>query len=239
MPKLNKISFFYDCLSPFSYLAFHALKRYQPVWGIDIELKPFLLGGVMAATKNLPPAVRPWAAATAKVSAQDMVRNKQYFNLPHMKPMPNNFFGPQGPADKTGLSSISNTYMRCLAAVSMKYPDCLMGVTTGVFEMIWGDDRDGNNNVVVTPTRLARICEGAGLSTEEADLILQKVNADTVKSILRKNVEDAVALGAYGSPFIVAGDQVYFGSDRLEVMAFTHDLAWVGPDPGRPSVAKL
>ena len=37
---------FYDCLSPFSYLAFTVLERYQPVWEVDLRLRPLLLGGV-------------------------------------------------------------------------------------------------------------------------------------------------------------------------------------------------
>jgi len=38
----------------------------------------------MAATGNLPPMARPWAAASAKWSAQDIVRNQGFFNLPEM-----------------------------------------------------------------------------------------------------------------------------------------------------------
>ena len=58
----------------------------------------------MAATGNLPPMARPWAAASAKWSGQDIERNRAFFNLPEMLDMPSNFFGPEGPADPTGLS---------------------------------------------------------------------------------------------------------------------------------------
>jgi glutathione S-transferase kappa 1 len=91
---------FYDCLSPFSYFAFTVLSRYKSVWGVELTLKPVLLGGIMASTKNLPPMARPWAPSTAKVGAQDMLRNKGWFNVPHMLDVPSNFFGPDGPADK-------------------------------------------------------------------------------------------------------------------------------------------
>lgn len=42
-----RVELFYDCLSPFSYLAFKVLRRYKPVWGFDLQLRPTLLGGVM------------------------------------------------------------------------------------------------------------------------------------------------------------------------------------------------
>jgi 2-hydroxychromene-2-carboxylate isomerase len=60
--------------------------------------------------------------------------------------------------------------------------------------------------------------------------VLSAADSD-VKEQLKKNVAEAVALGAFGAPFIVVDDQVYFGSDRLEQMAFTHDLPWHGPAP--------
>jgi glutathione S-transferase kappa 1 len=50
-----RIELYYDCLSPFSFLAFTTLCRYEKLWGFDYVLKPVLLGGIMASTKNLPP----------------------------------------------------------------------------------------------------------------------------------------------------------------------------------------
>ena len=47
-----RIELFYDCLSPFSYLAFKVLRRYKPVWGFDLQLRPTLLAGVMVCLNN-------------------------------------------------------------------------------------------------------------------------------------------------------------------------------------------
>lgn len=47
-----RVELFYDCLSPFSYLAFKVLRRYKPVWGFDLQLRPTLLGGVMVCLNN-------------------------------------------------------------------------------------------------------------------------------------------------------------------------------------------
>ena len=100
MSKVKQIELYYDCLSPFSFFAFTTLTRYQSVWDVELTLKPVLLGGIMASTGNVPPGARPWAAATSKVGGQDMIRNKEWFNVPHMEGGPANFFGPDGPADK-------------------------------------------------------------------------------------------------------------------------------------------
>ena len=51
------ITLYSDCLSPFSYFAFTVIDRYVKagLWPAKLVLKPILLGGVMAATGNLPP----------------------------------------------------------------------------------------------------------------------------------------------------------------------------------------
>lgn len=61
--------------------------------------------------------------------------------------------------------------------------------------------------------------------------VVHSVTSKLIKDQLKNMVAEAVSLGAYGAPFIVVDDQVYFGSDRLEQLAFTHGLPWRGPNP--------
>jgi len=235
------IELFYDCLSPFSYLAFTVLERYQPVWGVDLRLRPLLLGGVMGATKNLPPMARPWSAATQKVSDQDMTRNKAWFNVPQMLDMPANFFGPKGPSDPSGLAYIKNPYQRTLALLARDHPSALRNATRLVFESIWANPstRDSSGKVMMTLELLHRICTESGLSAEQADAVMAHIDDKEVVGLLKGAVGEAVKLGAYGAPFMVvrtegeADEQVYFGSDRFEVMAFRMAKPWHGPDPTR------
>eukprot|EP00440_Ansanella_granifera_P023780 gb/GFBE01025829.1/.p1 GENE.gb/GFBE01025829.1/~~gb/GFBE01025829.1/.p1 ORF type:complete len:248 (+),score=55.16 gb/GFBE01025829.1/:1-744(+) len=244
-----KFEFFFDCLSPFSYFAFQVVCRYTKIWGIDLQLRPSLLAGIMASTKNMPPGVRPWAAATALESAQHIARNKQWFNVPNMQPMPSNFFGPQGPADPSGLAR-DFRYMRLLAAVQLKYPHALQACAEGVFNLIWADAgaRDSEGNVVINEQILAAICERAGLSSTEAQDAVAAINADSTKAALKQTVEDCVSAGGYGVPFFRIIDHgqsdqpdaiVAFGSDRFEQLAFAMKKPWHGPDPDHPWQAKL
>jgi len=76
----------------------------------------------------------------------------------------------------------------------------------------------------------------AGLSAQQAQQCMESIDSKEVKTQLRTNVADAVDAGAFGAPFFVIDDHIYFGSDRFEQMAFTHGWDWVGPDPTRPSV---
>merc|ERR1712060_559283 len=126
------------------------LQRYKSLWNVDLELKPFLLGAVMASTKNIPPMARPWAQAAAKESGQHIQRNKDFFNVPKMLNSPNNFFGPGGPADKSGLAR-DFRYQRTLTAVRRLHPEVLAEVTRLIFEQIWANQsaRDAKGNVAM------------------------------------------------------------------------------------------
>jgi hypothetical protein len=63
----STITLYSDCLSPFSFFAFTVIDRYVKVglWPAELVLKPILLGGVMAATGNLPPGACVHAHAYA------------------------------------------------------------------------------------------------------------------------------------------------------------------------------
>eukprot|EP01065_Artemidia_motanka_P039983 TRINITY_DN4944_c0_g1_i1.p2 TRINITY_DN4944_c0_g1~~TRINITY_DN4944_c0_g1_i1.p2 ORF type:complete len:244 (+),score=88.83 TRINITY_DN4944_c0_g1_i1:64-795(+) len=231
------VTLYYDCLSPFSFLAFTVLQRYKQVWNMDLQLRPVLLGGVMASTGNQPPAMRKWAPATMKVAQQESRRNLVYYNVPQMQTIPRNFFGPDGPADPRGLAR-DFRYMRMLTVVRQTAPEALEAATRNMFNKIWVDGRvDGA--VPITEDVLRKVCTDAGLSeATAADIVSRIGNADT-KSAVKASVAEAVKHGAYGAPFMRvndgSGEQVFFGADRFESMAVAFGLPWHGPDPARPT----
>ncbi|XP_074003242.1 glutathione S-transferase kappa 1 isoform X2 [Numenius arquata] len=47
------VDLFYDVVSPYSWLGFEVLCRYQHIWNIDLRLRPAFLGGIMQATGTL------------------------------------------------------------------------------------------------------------------------------------------------------------------------------------------
>eukprot|EP00808_Paulinella_micropora_P019590 g59954.t1 len=246
MPPSTLLVFYYDCISPFAFLAFQVLRRYEKLWaarGVQVRLMPVLLGGIMAGSKNVPPLARPWAAAQGLWTQQDTLRNRQFFNVPHMRNMPTNFFGPDGPGDKTGLAA-DLRFRRLLAAVALHAPDKLWLASEAVFDLIWtAQARDDQDNVVLSDALFLQVLRHCGLAEDAARKILATAPSEPVKQLLRKNTSEALSKGTFGVPFFTVedipaggeGPQIYFGSDRFEQMAFIHNLPWYGPDPGRPS----
>lgn len=54
-PKIP-VKFYFDIVSPYSYLGFELISRYQPRWArMQLQLKPVHLFAVLHASENRPP----------------------------------------------------------------------------------------------------------------------------------------------------------------------------------------
>ena len=47
-----RMTFYYDTISSYSWLAFEILQRYKPVWNLVIDLKPVLMEGITTTAGN-------------------------------------------------------------------------------------------------------------------------------------------------------------------------------------------
>ena len=75
----RRVEFFFDVISPYTYLCWHTLEAYAPRWGFGVEPKPIFLGGVMQATKNTPPTDEP----RMRVQDHDADRGAQFDDQDH------------------------------------------------------------------------------------------------------------------------------------------------------------
>eukprot|EP00854_Cymbomonas_tetramitiformis_P009253 gene9253-10960_t len=180
----------------------------------------------------------------AKFHRQDFERNKKLFNIESMLSMPSNFFGPEGPMDKSGLSR-DFRLMRLLTSIhatqSELPPGTLYSATSLAFQLLWRreDARDQHGNVLLTTDVLRDLCEQSGMSREISMAYVEGINSPPVKSMLLNSVGEAVDRGAFGAPTIFCSrhideeEAIFFGSDRFEQLSFTYSLPWYGPDPHR------
>ncbi|HEY4220896.1 MAG TPA: DsbA family protein [Myxococcota bacterium] len=201
-----KLELFYDVESSYSYLAFMCLDRYVPtIWPeVELVLRPALLGGVFKAVGNVPPIT---LAARAPYLINDMAKSAKYFGVPVQIP--------------DGFPSASLAVMRLLTAVARDAPSTLRDVTRALYRRHWGDGL-----AVDTPEAWAACGAGA-----HAD----KVSTQDVKDALKAATDEAVRRGAFGFPamFIHKGgdDDMYFGSDRIPLLAHDLGLPYRGPNP--------
>ncbi|GBN96319.1 Glutathione S-transferase kappa 1, partial [Araneus ventricosus] len=202
------VEFFYDIISPYSYLAFEVLQRYKNVWRIDLRMKPMLLAGVMKSSGNAPPAVVPNKGI---YMAQDLRRLQAYFQVP--LDLPDNLM------DIIMKKGSSLNAQRFLTAVDIQKPEYVESISRAFWLRLYKEHTD------ITEVQSCREAgKAAGMDQENLERCLQMLNEPQVKESLKKCTEEALNYGAFGAPMIVAHikgkPEVFFGSDRFELLAY-------------------
>ncbi|XP_044775880.1 glutathione S-transferase kappa 1 isoform X3 [Neomonachus schauinslandi] len=205
-PLPRTLELFYDVLSPYSWLGFEVLCRYKNIWNINLQLRPSLIAGIMKDSGNQPPALLP---RKAQYLRNDVRLLGQHVQIPVQ--FPKDFFSVI--LEKGSLSA-----MRFLTAVSMEHPEMLEKVSRELWMRVW-----------------SRAAEKAGMSTEQARGLLEKISTPNVKNKLKETTEAACKYGAFGLPITVAHldgqTHMLFGSDRMELLAHLLGEKWMGPVP--------
>ncbi len=196
----KKLEFFYDCSSPWTYLAFSKIEDVARRHQADLIWRPILVGGVFNAvnpsvyeTRQRP--VKPKARYYAK-DLQDWARlyglkigQPSVFPVNSVKAMRGAFV-----AHEHGKIS---PYSRC------------------VFEQYWGEDRDISRDEV-----LREIVGMVGLDPDE---FFEKISSQEYKDKLKRNTDELIERGGFGSPTIFVDGEMFFGNDRLVLVE--HALA--------------
>ncbi|XP_054420531.1 glutathione S-transferase kappa 1 [Pteronotus mesoamericanus] len=217
-PVPRTVELFYDVLSPYSWLGFEILCRYKNIWNIHLQLRPSLIAGIMKDSGNKPPALVP---RKAQYMTSDIKLLRQHVQVP-LK-LPKDFFAVI--LEKGSLSA-----MRFLTAVNMEHPEVLERASRELWMRVWARDED-----ITEPQSILAAAEKAGMSTEQARRLLEKISTPQVKNQLKETTEAACQYGAFGLPVTVVHvdnqTHMLFGSDRMELLAHLLGEKWMGPVP--------
>jgi 2-hydroxychromene-2-carboxylate isomerase len=188
-----RLEFFFDCSSPWTYLAFHEIENVAEEAGALLVWKPILVGGVFNAVN---PAVYEARAnptpARAAYHGKDLSDWAQRYGL------------------RIGMPSVFpvNSVKAMRGALFALDQGCLPRYARAVFEAYWGALEDISQDDV-----LERIVRGVGLSPEA---FFAAIRSDELRARLRANTDELIRRGGFGSPtMFVDGDDMYFGNDRL------------------------
>jgi 2-hydroxychromene-2-carboxylate isomerase len=193
------IEFFFDCSSPWTYLAFHNIQPLAAEFGAEISWRPILVGGIF---NTINPSVYEGRAhpvpAKARYSGKDL---QDWARMAGLKiKMPPSVFP---------VNSVKAMRMCLVLAPQGK----LVPFATAGFEAYWGDDADISQDTV-----LRAVCDRAGLG-RDADALLAAQAGPAIKDQLRANTDEVMRRGGFGSPTIfVGGSDMYFGNDRLPLV---------------------
>lgn len=221
MSSRKVVELFYDVVSPYSWLGFEVMCRYRNVWNIDLKLRPAFLGGVMVGSGNKPPG---FVYNKMLYMNQDIRRLAKYFNVPLQS--------PSDPAEVM-FNKGSLTAMRFVVAVQEKGGDQKTEkVSRELWRRIWSEDKD-----ITEPASLSEAAVKAGLTDGEIKEALAMCTTKEIKDKLKSCTEEALKLGAFGFPMMVCHvhgkPEMFFGSDRFELMAHCIGEKWLGPNPDK------
>ncbi|XP_072250149.1 glutathione S-transferase kappa 1 [Leuresthes tenuis] len=228
MTSRKVIELFYDVVSPYSWLGFEIMCRYRNVWDIELKLRPSFLGGVMQASGNKPPGLVP---NKFLYMVNDLTQLSKYCDVPLQAPS-----DPFEAMFKKG----SLFAMRFVTAVQER-EKCgdkqVERVSRELWRRIWSEDKD-----ITESASLTEAAKKAGLSDREIEEVLKLSTSQEIKNKLKNATQDALNYGAFGLPLLVCHvdgkQQMFFGSDRFELMAHCIGEKWHGPRPDQ-SAAKL
>jgi 2-hydroxychromene-2-carboxylate isomerase len=196
----ERVEFFFDLSSPWTYLAFTNLSGVLKLTGVRARLRPILVGGVFNA-------VNPSVYAAREVTDNRKLKHswrvmKDWAALAGVEM---NFPSQWHPA-----KSVNAMRMACALVDDQQ---ALWNFTKAAFESYFGRQENLDD-----PDVLVAVANGVGLDGES---MRSKSQSDEVKALLRANTEEVIERGGYGSPTIfVDKTRMYFGNDQLPLVEF-------------------
>jgi len=190
------IEFFFDCSSPWTYLAFHNLQPLAAELDEPVHWRPVLVGGIFNAVNPSVYAMR-----------DNPVPAKWTYMLKDL----------QDWAREAGLKIVFpprvfpvNSVKAMRGCLWLEPQGKLLPFATAVFEAYWAREEDISQDAV-----LLKICNQVGI---DGDAFLAGIAQPAIKAQLKANTEEVIARGGFGSPTLFLGDDMYFGNDRLPLL---------------------
>jgi 2-hydroxychromene-2-carboxylate isomerase len=189
------IGFWFDFISPFGYFASLRIDALAARHGRQVDWRPLLLGVTVLKVMGLPPLL---ATPLKGVYAQRQIA--RYARLHAVALARDPAAEPMNPLPAG----------RLFAWLRAHAPAQAHGAARAIFHAYWAegramDDLDALHEVAV----------GGGVEPALASAGLADPAA---AGLLRAEVDTAVAAGAFGSPFVIADGEPFFGVDNLELL---------------------
>ena len=193
---MARVEFFFDCSSPWTYLAFHRIEDVCDEARAELVWRPILVGGVFNAVNQsvYEQRAKP-VRAKARYYLKDLRDWARFYELeigqPEVFPV--------------------NSVRAMRAAYVALDRGLLPAWARAVFEAYWGDLSDISQLDV-----LRSLADDVGL---DADELLEQIERPEVKQRLREATDELIERGGFGSPTIFVDEtDMYFGNDRLELL---------------------
>eukprot|EP00123_Amoebidium_parasiticum_P017678 comp23942_c5_seq1/m.42324 comp23942_c5_seq1/g.42324 ORF comp23942_c5_seq1/g.42324 comp23942_c5_seq1/m.42324 type:complete len:238 (-) comp23942_c5_seq1:479-1192(-) len=185
---MNQLRFFFDPVSPYSYIASTQVKALCQRTGANLKAEPVLFAGLLNAHGQLGPAEIP---SKRRYIFTDLIRLARQYNVPFVG-APRHPFNP--------LLALR----MCSASIDDEIRNDL---ALSVMKACWAEGKD-----ITNPEVLLRIADDVGA---DGPGLIRIAGTDEVKHKLANETQEAVALGVFGVPTFMVRGNLFWGCDRL------------------------
>jgi 2-hydroxychromene-2-carboxylate isomerase len=191
------IEFFFDCSSPWTYLAFSQIESLAEEFGARLVWRPILVGGIF---NTINPSV--YASRDNPVPAKQAYMRKDLADWARHAGLEIRFPPRVFPV---------NSVKAMRGCLWLESEGKLVPFARAVFEAYWGRDLDISQDGV-----LSELCQRLGI---DAAHFFAGIAEPRIKDQLRANTEELMRRGGFGTPTLfLDGDDIYFGNDRLPLL---------------------
>lgn len=192
----TRFEFFFDCSSPWTYLAFENVQPIALRHEVEIEWRPILVGGIFnTVNASVYESRANPVPIKARYYQKDLADWARYTGIAIGSP---------------SVFPVNSVRAMRGAFVALEH-ECLVPYAREVFRAYWGELRD-----ISQEDTLSEILAAVELDSVE---YFQKINDRSYKDKLRANTDELIERGGFGSPtMFVDGEDMYFGNDRLPLV---------------------
>ena len=186
---IKPLEFYFDFISPYSFLAHKQIRKIENEEGIKIIYKPVLLGGLHNLHGIKAPAFIP-------AKAKHMVRDCKLI------------------AEKNNIRFKFNSYfpirsLNLMRGVLVAEEDNIKKYyIDNIFNTIWQDGLNMNDTIVIQ-----KILQNLNINPKTFSL---RTTSSLIKDLLKKKTNDAYEKGVFGAPTFLVNNKIFWGQDRIE-----------------------
>ena len=186
---IKPFDFYFDFVSPYSFLANKEIRKIEDRIKIKITYKPMLLGGLHNLHGIKAPAFIP-------AKAKHMVRDCKLI------------------AERNSVKFKFNTYfpiksLNLMRGVLVAEEDNIKNYyIDSIFNTIWQDGLNMNDDNIIQ-----KVLKNININPKTFSF---RSTSSLIKDSLRKKTSEAYEKGIFGAPTFVSNNKIFWGQDRIE-----------------------
>tara|TARA_B110001452_G_scaffold771_1_gene705 strand:+ start:3203 stop:3811 length:609 start_codon:yes stop_codon:yes gene_type:complete len=186
---IKPFDFYFDFVSPYSFLAHKEIKKIENKTGVKVKYKPILLGGLHNLHGIKAPAFIP-------AKAKHMIRDCKLI------------------AERNNVKFKFNSYfpirsLNLMRGVLVAEEDNIKNYyIDNIFNTVWQDGLNMNDENIIK-----KILKNLNINPNTFFL---RSASSLIKDSLRKKTTEAYEKGIFGAPTFVSNNKIFWGQDRIE-----------------------